>query len=71
MSSSTIMLKPVKELLGMNFFIPDYQRGYRWKEQQALDLLEDIWTFHKQKSADSNAIYCIQPLVVQKKREIT
>lgn len=71
MSSDTISLKPVEELLGKNFFIPDYQRGYRWKEQQALDLLEDIWAFHKQKSADSNAIYCIQPLVVQKKREIT
>lgn len=71
MSSDTIALKTIEDLFGKNFFIPDYQRGYRWKEQQALDLLEDIWAFHKQKSADSNAIYCIQPLVVQKKREIT
>ena len=71
MSSNTVMLKSVNELLGMNFFIPDYQRGYRWKEQQASDLLEDIWAFYKQKNVDSNAIYCIQPLVVQKKREIT
>ena len=45
MDNSTIALKPVKELLGMNFFIPDYQRGYRWTAQQATDLLEDIWEF--------------------------
>lgn len=36
MGNNTISLKPVKELLGMNFFIPDYQRGYRWERQQAI-----------------------------------
>ena len=71
MSNDIIALKPVEELLGKSFFIPDYQRGYRWKEQQASDLLEDIWTFYNKKGVDSTAIYCIQPLVVQKKREIT
>ena len=33
MGNNTISLKPVKEL---NFFIPDYQRGYRWERQQAI-----------------------------------
>ena len=28
MTESKIELKPIKDLLGMNFFIPDYQRGY-------------------------------------------
>ena len=45
MGNNVISLKPVKELLGMNFFIPDYQRGYRWEKQQAIDLLEDIYAF--------------------------
>lgn len=68
MDNSTIALKPVKELLGMNFFIPDYQRGYRWTEQQATDLLEDIWAF-TQKEKTHSEIYCVQPLVVQRKTE--
>ena len=29
MENSKISLKPVKELFGINFFISDYQRGYR------------------------------------------
>lgn len=67
--SSTVMLKSVKELLGMNFFIPDYQRGYRWKEQQAEDLLNDIRTFAEDDAKSPSEIYCIQPLVVQRKDE--
>ena len=41
---STFMLKSVGELVdsGMTFFIPDYQRGYRWEKQQVTDLLNDI-----------------------------
>ena len=49
MDNSMIVLKPVKDLLGMNFFIPDYQRGYRWTDRQATDLLEDILTFANKK----------------------
>lgn len=67
MDNSTIALKPVKELLGMNFFIPDYQRGYRWTAQQALDLLNDIMSFATNTEKGETEIYCIQPLVVQRK----
>ena len=42
MENSKISLKPVKELFGMNFFIPDYQRGYRWGTKQVEDLLCDL-----------------------------
>ena len=66
MDNSMIVLKPVKDLLGMNFFIPDYQRGYRWTDRQATDLLEDILTFANKKRGHTE-IYCVQPLVVQKK----
>lgn len=53
----------VSELLGMNFFIPGYQRGYRWTEQQVNDLLNDINEFEP----ENGSWYCLQPLVVMKK----
>lgn len=59
-----IELKSVKELLGMKFFIPSYQRGYRWTEQQVKDLLNDIWEFSKKKKQEYE-FYCLQPLVVK------
>ena len=68
MYNSKIALKPVKELLGINFFIPDYQRGYRWEKQQAIDLLEDIYTFANN-AVGTDEIYCIQPLVVSEKKD--
>lgn len=30
-----LKLTSVNDLMGMNFYIPKYQRGYRWKDQQA------------------------------------
>ena len=42
-------IKPVSALLGMNFFIPAYQRGYRWDKQQVEDLLNDILKFKPKK----------------------
>lgn len=55
----------VSELLGMNFFIPGYQRGYRWTEQQVNDLLNDINEFEP----ENGSWYCLQPLVVMKKKD--
>lgn len=63
---NSIELKPVKDLLGMNFFIPEYQRGYRWKTRQVLDLLEDIQEFIDTRT---NGSYCLQPLVVNKHKD--
>jgi hypothetical protein len=64
MAENKIGLKSIGELLGMNFFIPSYQRGYRWTEQQVKDLLDDIQEFIDNKR---NGFYCIQPLVVKVK----
>ena len=66
-----IELKSVSELLGMKFFIPSYQRGYRWTEQQVKDLLNDVNEFEPQKISNSNeeTWYCMQPLVVRKMDE--
>lgn len=66
MEENNIELKSVRELLGMSFNIPNYQRGYRWTKQQVEDLLNDIWEFHKKEKSETE-FYCLQPLVVKRK----
>ena len=62
-----ISMKSVKELFDESFFIPNYQRGYRWEKQQAEDLLNDIDAFINKKDKKEKEIYCLQPLVVSEK----
>lgn len=61
---NTLELKSVAELQNLAFYIPDYQRGYRWTRQQVEDLLNDIFEFSQKENA---GIYCLQPLVVIKR----
>ncbi len=49
----------------MAFYIPAYQRGYRWTKRQVKDLLKDILEFSEKKG--NAGIYCLQPLVVVKR----
>ena len=68
-SGCKVELKRVEELLGMNFFIPDYQRGYKWKEKQVEDLLDDLNEFRKKiesKEIDCDNFYCMQPLAIKR-----
>ncbi|HIY14750.1 DUF262 domain-containing protein [uncultured Alistipes sp.] len=58
---NTLELKSVAELQDLAFYIPDYQRGYRWTQRQVEDLLNDIFEFSQK---DNAGIYCLQPLVV-------
>lgn len=67
-AENKIELKSVSELLGMKFFIPSYQRGYRWTEQQVKDLLNDVWEFSRNKKKEKE-FYCLQPLVVKRRDE--
>ena len=64
MIDNVIELKSIGELLGKNFFIPAYQRGYRWTGQQVKDLLDDIDEFRA--NSTGNGFYCLQPLVIKK-----
>jgi len=66
MGENRIELKSVSELLGMKFFIPSYQRGYRWTDLQIENLLNDIWEFSKGIDGD---FYCLQPLVVKERNK--
>jgi len=71
MAENKIELRSVNELLGMKFYIPSYQRGYRWTEQQVKDLLNDINEFKPENNKDTNeeTWYCLQPLVVRRMDE--
>ncbi|MBR4838506.1 MAG: DUF262 domain-containing protein [Bacteroidales bacterium] len=69
MGEKKIEIKSVGELLGMKFFIPSYQRGYRWTEQQVKDLLNDIWEFSQKNDKRNGEFYCLQPLVVKSREE--
>ena len=61
-SHSPLVLRSVAGIAAekLKFFIPDYQRGYRWEEDQVKDLLEDLLEFYQ----SSRPLYCLQPLVV-------
>ena len=59
-----LQLVSVGELLGQTFIIPSYQRGYRWKERQVTDLLNDIFEFQKKPKKQAGEFYCLQPIVV-------
>jgi len=65
--------RPIGGLLQEHFFIPRYQRGYRWGYQEVTDLLNDLRQYtQKANSEDSNMragkFYCLQPIVVKKKQ---
>lgn len=47
------------------FFVPDYQRGYRWGEDVVKQLLDDI----KKNGEIKNQIYYLQPIVVKARKE--
>jgi len=68
---NTITLKTINELLETaSFFIPSYQRGYRWDKQQVQNLLDDIYNFMVDDFASGQSeFYCLQPIVVRKIEE--
>ncbi|POS02115.1 uncharacterized protein DUF262 [Flavobacterium croceum DSM 17960] len=57
-----IETKKIKEINFSDqvYFIPSYQRGYRWENKQVLELLEDIYEVYTTKQES----YCLQPIVV-------
>ncbi len=63
-------IRPVGDLLHENFFVPRYQRGYRWGKQEITELLDDILQYYKATQNRENKVskfYCLQPVVVRKK----
>lgn len=61
-SNNDLQLLAIPQLMRKHFFIPDYQRGYRWEEKQVYQLLEDLWKYFKE---GVNGFYCLQPIVAK------
>ena len=72
----------IDKLMGRAFFVPSYQRGYRWGRQEVEALLNDLWEFYLQTNGkknlqtdgekdlqtdgEKNVFYCLQPIVLYK-----
>lgn len=54
----------IDKLMGRTFFVPGYQRGYRWGRQEVEALLNDLWEFYLQANGEKNVFYCLQPIVL-------
>ena len=67
-SADELTLKKVGDICDdkNNFYIASYQRGYRWGEDEVKALLDDIYEVYKKD--DSEQKYCLQPLVVKRRR---
>ena len=44
-NNNKIGIVSISEIQGLDFIIPDYQRGYRWEELQVAELLKDLNIF--------------------------
>lgn len=65
MEENSIEMKSLIELRdGRTFYVPAYQRGYRWNEEQVKDLLDDLYSFASGKN--EKQFYCLQPIIVKK-----
>lgn len=56
-------LQSIRELDGKIFWIPAYQRGFRWSRQQVQDLYMDLSGFSD--PYDPAKKYCLQPIVLE------
>lgn len=72
MKDSSIRLRSINSLLvdengqPTHFWIPAYQRGYRWAPLQVTQLLDDVWEFiQTSEGGHLHAFYCLQPLVIK------
>lgn len=50
-----------------SFFIPAYQRGYRWTSRQVTELLDDVSAFTQRPKPVQGDFYCLQPIVVTRR----
>lgn len=61
MEYGSLSILSVGDITG-DFFVPSYQRGYRWTEHEVGQLLDDI-------KASNGATYYLQPIVVKGRRD--
>lgn len=67
MTCNAIDQVAVSNLLdGRIFFIPSYQRGYRWTKTQIYDLCNDLLEYALKPNKDPKSFYSLQPLIVRR-----
>ena len=59
----SVETKTIGELKDYRFFVPSYQRGYRWTKDEVTALLDDVNEFETKEGRQK---YCLQPLIVKK-----
>ena len=64
MAEINLDTKLVGDIQG-HFFVPDYQRGYRWGKTEVETLLNDIYEYGSKPKKTENDNYCLQPVVVR------
>jgi uncharacterized protein with ParB-like and HNH nuclease domain len=59
-------IKLETKLVGLiqgKFYIPSFQRGYRWGHDEVTRLLDDVYS-------NGTKNYCLQPIVVKRREEL-
>ena len=64
MTNEKLITRFVNEIEG-KFFVPNYQRGYRWGTEEVTRLLDDVYNL-KGAGGEKSKNYCLQPIVVKK-----
>ena len=68
MAEINLITKLVGDIQG-NFYVPNYQRGYRWEKTEVETLLNDINEYGGKIKKTDNENYCLQPVVVRNLRD--
>lgn len=64
MGDINLETKLVGDIQG-HFYVPDYQRGYRWGENEVETLLNDVYEYGGKSKSSETDNYCLQPVVVR------
>ena len=63
---ATVDFMTVDQLFNKTFYVPAYQRGYRWDKTQVGELIEDLFNFAQRRTESS---YCLQPIIVKERSD--
>lgn len=64
MANINLETKLIGDIQG-HFFVPCYQRGYRWCKTEVETLLDDIYEYGRKPKKSEKENYCLQPIVVR------
>jgi len=67
--NNNLQLLPINDLMQYSFYVPSYQRGYRWTEIEVTALLKDLFSFMDKKKEEDD-FYCLQPIVLAKSNKL-